>query len=354
MSTNIIEAWNGPGPKDSFLTEVQPVDHGLHPSTSKLAFEHWYFDARLDTGHTVVGFITKRRPEETPWAKPSVELLVYSPDGTKRQVRAHYPKAEASFALDDVNASVGPNTCWVDRSGDLPVQHLYMAEEDVVFDLQFHNELPSWMPGRGETHYNAKESFGWVVAAPRARVTGTVTIGDLTLDAAGIGYADHNWGAGDMKRIIERWHWGRLYLPDYSVIFANVMTQKRFDHHRSQPVMLAKNGDIVLSTGEVELTEGPMVFHANANREYPTWVEISSPGQFNLRLDVERIIDSQDLLDEVPVIRRIKPLIRKLVGRPGYFRYDSRFVLTLWEDGPEGVTEVTRTGNTLHEMVALA
>lgn len=354
MSANIVEAWNGPGPRDAVLTDVQPLAHGLHPSTSKLAFEHWYFDARLDTGHTVVGFITKRRPEETPWAKPSVELLVYSPDGTKRQVRAHYPKTEASFALDDVNASVGPNKCWVDRSGDLPVQHLYMAEEDVVFDLQFHNELPSWMPGKGETHYSPKEHFGWVVAAPRARVTGTVRIGDLTLDAAGIGYADHNWGAGDMKRIIERWHWGRLYLDDYSFIFANVMTQKRFDHHRSQPVMLAKNGEILLSTGEVELTEGPMVFHENANREYPTWLEIDSPGQFTLRLDVERIIDSQDLLDEVPVIRRIKPLIRKLVGRPGYFRYDSRFVLTVWEDGPEGRTAVTRTGNTLHEMVALA
>jgi hypothetical protein len=149
-STTIVEAWNGPGQQDSVITEVQPVDHGLHPSTSKLAFE--YFDARLDTGHTVIGFITKRRPEEAPWAKPSVELLVYSPDGTKRQVRKSYPKTEASFALDDVNASVGPNTCWVDRSGALPVQHLRMVEEDVAFDLAFHNELPSWMPGKGETH----------------------------------------------------------------------------------------------------------------------------------------------------------------------------------------------------------
>jgi hypothetical protein len=69
-----------------------------------------------------------------------------------------------------------------------------------------------------------------------------------------------------------------------------------------------------------------------------------------LRLDVERIIDSQDLLDEVPVIRRIKPVIRKLVGRPGYFRFDSRFVLDVWE----GEEMITRTGHTLHEMVALA
>lgn len=348
----IVEAWNGPGSKDAELTVVQPSDHGLHLSTDKRAFEHWYFDARLDTGHTVVAFLTKRRPEERAGCDPSVELIIYSPDGTKRQVNASYPKAEASFAVDDVDVRIGPNRCWVDRSGELPVQHAHLAEEDVVFDLQFHNELPSWMPGRGETHYGEREHFGWVVAAPRARVTGTVRIGDLVLDASGIGYADHNWGAGDMKRIIQRWHWGRLYVEDYSLLYANVMTQKRFDHHRSQPLMLAKDGEVLLSTGEVVLTEGPMVFHEGANREYPTWLRIEVPGKVDLRLTVERIIDAQDLLDEVPVARSrfVKPLIHRLVGRPGYFRFDSRFELTVVEDG----VAVQRSGHTLHEMVALA
>lgn len=155
-----------------------------------------------------------------------------------------------------------------------------------------------------------------------------------------------------MKRIIDRWHWGRLYVEDYSVLFANVMTQKRFDHHRSQPVMLAHHDRIVLSTGEVELTEGPMVFHEGANREHPTWLRIRVPDRLDLRLDVERIIDAQDLLDEVPVARSrlVKPLVHRLVGRPGYFRFDSRFELTVIEDG----VEVRRSGSTLHEMVALS
>ncbi len=65
-TTDIIEAWNGPGRRDGELTAVEPRHNALHPAASKLAFEHWYFDARLDTGHVVVGFLTKRRPEDLP------------------------------------------------------------------------------------------------------------------------------------------------------------------------------------------------------------------------------------------------------------------------------------------------
>lgn len=356
MSTvTIVDAWNGPGARDAELTVVRPADHGLHTHADaglgRRAFEHWYIDARLDSGHTVVGFLTKRRPEESTRATPSIEIIVYAPDGSKRQVNASFPHDACSFSRDDLAVRIGPNTAHIDRTGERPVLHVHLAAEGVALDLAFHCEIDAWMPGRGETHYGPSDHFGWVVAAPRATVTGTLTLDGTVIDARGIGYSDHNWGSGDMRRIIERWHWGRLYLDDYSMLFANVLTQKRLGHHRSQPVMLARGSEIVLSSGEVEITEGPMVFHPGADREHPRWVQLEVPGHVTLRLDVDRVIDAQDLLAEVPVVRTrmLKPLIRLLVGRPGYFRFDSTFTLTVHE--PDGV--VTRTGRTLHEMVAL-
>ncbi|BBH15731.1 hypothetical protein Back2_00180 [Nocardioides baekrokdamisoli] len=348
MTIAITDAWNGPGNKDGELSLVVPKDHGLHASTSRRAFEHWYFDARLESGHTIVGFLTKRRPEQGANCDPSVELIVYGPDGSKIDARVSFPKDQARFSTDDVDVRIGPNRCWVDRSGPLPVQRVVLAAGELAFDLAFANELPSWMPGKGETYYGARDHFGWVVAAPRARVSGTLTIGGAVLDATGIGYADHNWGVGDMKRIIERWHWGRLYTDEHSLLFANVITQARFDHHQSAPLMLADRDGVLLSTGEVTLTEGPMHFHPGANREHPEWIQLEVPGELTLRLDVERIIDAQDLLDEVPVVRSrvVKPIVHKLVGRPGYFRFDSRFTLSI--AGREPVV-----GHTLHEMVAL-
>ncbi|WP_182347812.1 hypothetical protein [Tomitella gaofuii] len=42
-------------------------------------------------------------------------------------------------------------------------------------------------------------------------------------------------------------------------------------------------------------------------------------------------------------------LANRVLGRPGYFRFRSRYTLTVTDGGREHV----RTGTTLHEMVAL-
>ena len=349
--TDIIEAWNGPGRQDGTLTVVTEKDNALHPSDSKWAFEHWYFDARLDSGHTVVAFLQKRRPEEPPGSKPIVELLVYYPDGTRRQVTQHHPKTDFAASAERCDVRIGASHASSDYSGDLPVHHVYAAEEDLVFDLTFTNETPSWMPGGGQTDFNETDYFGWVVPGPRCAVTGTVTLDGETREVTGRGYHDHNWGVGNMPRIIDRWHWGRLYTDDLSLLFATVKTQKRFDFHESRPLMLARGREIVLSTGEVTLTEGPMLYSDVAHREYPQWIRLTVDGVVDLRLEVQQVIHAHDLLDDVPVARSrfVKPILNRIVGRPGYFRFDSTFELTVTLDG---VTR-TETGRTLHELVAL-
>lgn len=353
MTPTIVEGWNGPGSKDAELTMVTPSHNGWHDSTSKKAFEHWYFDAHLDSGHTVIGFFTKRRPEERANCDPSVEMLVYGPDGSRRQIRKSYPKAQASFSTEQCDVTIGANTALQSTGANgLPMFAIHLAEDGMEFDLEFQNELPSWMPGRGDTFYGEVDHFGWCVGGPRERVTGSITLDGQTSQVTGIGYADHNWGVGDMKRIIDRWHWGRLYLDDFSLIFASVLTQKRMGAHMSRPLMLARDGEIILSTGEVEVSEGPLVFSPAANRSYPTWLRLQVPGRVDLTFTIERIIDQQDLLDEIPIARTklVKPLINKFIGRPGYFRFDSTYELTITLDGET----VTRTGRTLHEMVALS
>jgi hypothetical protein len=348
----IVEAWNGPGHRDDALTVVEPWHNALHPASSKLAFEHWYFDAHLDSGHVVIGFLIKRRPEDLPTARPWVELIVYYPDGTRRQVSKRYPRAAASFSTENCAVRIGANHAHTEYPADgLPVQHLRLAEDGIEFDLRFDNEIPSWMPGKGETRFGRKDSFGWVVGAPRARVSGSITIDGTTMPASGRGYADHNWGVGDMKKIIDRWHWGRLYVEDYSLLYATVLTQQKYGAHEIRPLMLAHHDEIILSTGEVTLTEGPREFHPAANRDYPTWLHLHVPDQLDLHLTVDKVIHAHDLIDDIPIARTrfVKPLVYRLVGHPGYFRFDSTFELEI-------VTElgtVRRTGSTLHEMVAL-
>lgn len=344
----IVESWTGPGRRDAQIQPVGPEGNAAHLDDHKLAFEHWYFDARLSDGHIVVGFIQTR---ELIQRKPGVELHVYRPDGTRLEVIKHYADADATASREQCDVKVGHNWAKAEfPEGRLPVHRLHLSEGDLTFDLTFENEVPTWMPGGGKTTYGDRDYFAWCVAAPRARVTGTVRIGDETIQADGIGYSDHNWGVGDMKRIIDHWYWGRLYTDDLTVIYANVHTSKAYGNHASMPLMVARGSEIVLSTGEVQSTEGTKVFDETANRDYPSTLSLSCD-EVDLTFMVRRIVHANDFLEQLPVVRSrfVKPLVNRLLGRPGYFRFESDFDLTVrLED------EVLKeTGRTMHEMVAL-
>ncbi|GAC56364.1 hypothetical protein GOHSU_05_00030 [Gordonia hirsuta DSM 44140 = NBRC 16056] len=346
------EAWNGPGRKDGILTEVLPEHNALHDRPDRTAFEHWYFDAHLDNGYTVVGFLVKRRPEDPPFARPWVEIIVYRPDGSRRQIAQRYPQRASRFSTVETDVAIGPNWAVVDFSCDLPSYRVHLEEEDVVLDLTFENEVPPWMPGRGETNFGDGGIFGWCVGAPRAKVTGRMQIGSDDQEVSGRGYADHNWGVGDMRKVIDRWHWGRLYTQDYTFLYAIVGTQDRYGNLQIKPAMLAKGDEILLSTGEVDFTEGPTEFNPDAGRTYPTTLSLDSPGQFSLELRVQQVLHAQSLLEDIPVLgsKFMRPVTDRLIGRPGYFRFKSDFTLSVNQD--DGSVD-TVTGSTLHELVAL-
>jgi hypothetical protein len=346
---NIVETWTGPGRQDGVVTPLEPVGNAAHLDDHRHAFEHWYFDAHLDDGHTIVGFLQTR---ELMTHKPGVELHVYAPDGTRREVIRHYPESAVSASRDHCDVRIGDNHAVAEFPDDgLPIHRLHLAEDDLEFDLTFHSEVPGWMPGRGKTTYGNTEYFAWAVGAPRARVSGTVRIGSTTLQAAGRGYHDHNWGVGDMKRIIDHWYWGRLYTEDITLVYAAVLTSPRYQASWATPLLIAHHDKLVLSTGEVEVTPGERVFNPVANRDYPTSLRLRVADQVDLRLDVREIVHAHDLLTDVPVARSslVKPMVNRFLARPGYFRFRSDFSLSARLDGERH----DRAGTTLHEMVAL-
>jgi len=345
-----VETWTGPGKKDELIVPLEPRENAVHPIVHRHYFEHWYFDAKLEDGHVVVGFL---QASELISRKPGVELHVYKPDGEKLSVKKGYAASDVRASRGKCDVAVGRNHCFAEFPGEggLPVHHLHLAEEDMEFDLTFVSELPGWKPGGGETRYGDTEFFAWVVPSPRARVEGKVRFGDSTLEARGTGYHDHNWGIGDMKRIIDHWYWGRVYAEDFTLLYACVMTRKRYGNACSTPLMLAHENVVILSTGEMTLAGGDPVFNEVANRDYPSRVQIEVPGSLTLRLDVREVIDAHDFVEDLPVARNraVKPLINRLVGRPGYFRFNSDFSLHVERGG----RSYDRSGRTLHEMVAL-
>ena len=168
----VIDRWTGAGRTDEEIVPPPPHEDGWHPSAQRGMFEHWYFDARLDDGHVIVGFL---QSSELITKKPGVELHVYKPDGSRIEIRKPYPHAAVKASTAGCEVSVGANRVTTDYPEDgLPIFHLQLDEDGVHFDLDFHAEVPAWQPGMGRTNYGPRDYFAWVVGAPRARVHGTI------------------------------------------------------------------------------------------------------------------------------------------------------------------------------------
>jgi predicted secreted hydrolase len=343
----VDDAWLGPGAKDGVIVPVKPEENGWQNPGSKFYGEWWYFDARLADGHVVVGFI---QASELLTRKPGVELHIYKPSGEKLSSVQKYTASAFRAARDGCDARVGD--CWCKgeypSDGGLPTHRLYIKQDGMEADLTFTSEVPGWKPGQGKSDFGDRGYMSWVVAVPRARVSGTVSFEGRTLEASGIGYHDHNVVTADMRRIISFWYWGRLYTDDYTLLYAYVKTQKRFGGHASKPLMLARGGEVVLSNGEMNLREGMRLWNDTAHRDYPSSLLLTVPGELSLELKVKEVIDAHDLLDDLPqwlMNKVVRAAVNKFIGRPGWFRFNSDFVLR--------VREEELRGTTLHEMVAL-
>lgn len=349
----VVDHWLGPGDKDEEITPLMPQENAIHlqaRSQSRFYGEWWYFDARLEDGHVVVGFL---QASELMSRSPGVELHIYKPDGEKLSVVKRYSWSEVKASEKQCDVWVGQNRCYAEypQGSSLPNHYLSIEEEGFKADLIFKSEVPGWKPGKGLTEYGKRGYFSWVVPAPRAKVSGKICYGGLEVSAKGIGYHDHNVVTADMRRILSHWYWGRIFAGDLTLLYAYVVTGKRFANHVSKPLMLAVRDRVILSSGEMKLREGKMLFDRRANRTYPSWLEIEIPHHVFLRLDVKRIVDASDFLTEMnPLI--MNPAVRWVINRfvrPGWFRFESEYALEVFHEGKRHEEK----GTTLHEMVAL-
>jgi hypothetical protein len=348
-SSRVREGWTGPGRRDGVVSTVTPEDDALHIDLDRKGmYEWWYFDARLKGDYTVVVFFHASNPNPGIAGRSGVELVVLKPNGEKIQRFIEYDRSRFSASREKPDVRVGGNYLKVDYSkGDLPVYEIHVDEGDLEFDLTYTAEVHGWKPGDGYSHFGGMGYFAWVVPFPRARVEGTLRIGNERLEARGVGYHDHNWLNFQFPRIIDRWMWGRIYSETVTVCYAFIQCNKKMDNHIVKVLMAAKNEDIVLSTGEFDFIPTDFEYDARPRHSYPKSLRLSAPGELDVTMNVRRILEAEDLLENFgPFLRLVAKYLLRL--RPGYFRLLSDFEIELATGG-----EATKErGSTLHEIVA--
>jgi hypothetical protein len=347
-TTMVNEGWTGPGRCDANITPLKPEEDGIHTKVgSKGTYEWWYFDAHLDTGHTIVVFFHVANPNPGMGGKPGVEIVLHRPDGTKVQKFIPYDKSKFFAAEDRADVRIGDNYVRFEQlDGQLPRYEIYVNEKDLGCRLTYTSEVNGWKPGSGISHFGNMGYFAWVIPFARARVEGTVTEGDHVLQVKGIGYHDHNWLNFQFPMIIDYWMWGRIYSDHYTLCYAYIQCNKKMDNHAVKVLMLANECNVILSTGDFEFVKKDYEYNARAKYRYPRAISIKVPDKLEANLQVNRVLEAEDMLDNFsPALRFIARNVLRL--KPGYFRLISDFEIKV----TRGQATERETGTTLHEIV---
>jgi len=349
INPNVKEGWTGPGRRDGTILPCKPEEDALHIEVgAKNQFEWWYFDAHLEGGYTLVAFFYAAYPNPgLDLGKIAVELTLLRPDGSKTQKVIKYKKSQFYASRETPHVTIGNNTMKATFSDDgLSVYEIFLEDEDLMFDLTYKAQVKGWQPGTGYSHFEDLGYFAWVVPSPRASVEGHVRDGDKMMTVTGVGYHDHNWLNFSFQSIIEYWMWGRVYSENFTVAYAFIQCNEKVDRHQVKVLLLAKGSEPILSSGDFDFIKEDFEYNPKAKHSFPRKISIKVPSEMDVTLEVERILQAEDMLDNFnPVLRFLAKNVLRI--KPGYFRLLSNFDLDVTFRGQT----YKETGSTLHEIV---
>ena len=237
-------------PEEIGLTDtVQTFEDGLRTIPKSGSYEWWYFDSKYPDGSSVViVFYTKHVTSFAKRFKPFVSLNYINPNG--KELRTELWSDEYSFSKDGCDIRIGD--CYV--RGDLSHYDIYFKNEEAECTLTLDASVPSWRPESGHIYFGKKDYFAWLPSVPEGNMSGTLKMGDESVELCGTGYHDHNFGNKLMILLMNDWYWGRAKIGDYVVVSSYIYANKK-DGYQTVPIfMLAKDGKILTGDAHKHLT----------------------------------------------------------------------------------------------------
>lgn len=329
-------------------------DNVWHPQKNDKSYEWWYFDALSDDGSEGVIIVF-------------LDNFIFSPNYNRAVA------ADSILHLGELSGERFPAVSFTYfRNGRPRYRFLtefpgaaFSADENAseckIGDCSFRFESASYGSGysvsinglmrgsrRIEAHFEwlliesdlARDSFCyyesahcWNLVAPRADVTGRITIFDRnerTQDIRhfrGTGYHDHHMDNRWLVKTIDRWNWGRAHFADATAVFCRYC--EIGDETPGTKLFVVRNGE--LRERAVEYEEQTYA-RDNFGIRYPTRLRLASDDGVRLRVKPIGIVDSSFF----------------------YLRFLSEMTLTLRDGTPRktiGITEYISTRTLNYRLV---
>jgi hypothetical protein len=233
--------------------------------------------------------------------------------------------------------------------GDLSGCRVYIEEDDTFLDLELKNNIPGI-----KSHScfgDESKCMHWVVPQPRGEAKGSFRQGNESWEINGIGYRDHNWLNFPPMDTIEYWDWGRVYDDRFTVIFADIVTTKKYNHDRIKPLLIFDPDRLIYLTSETKKwsldktgnildpvtgAEIPEIHHVKLHDDDPS---------LEIDLKLERVFQRIDPLANYNSL--LQWLIRTFKGKPAVTSYHSTGTGKIGLSGQE----YTLNCSAVHELV---
>jgi hypothetical protein len=312
------------------LTEmVQSWEDGQRASTRRGTFEWWYFDARFDDGTTAV-IVYATKPLISPEAPlmPYLSLTVTRADGTKVVEYAFLPAEQFSASNQVCDVSLGSSWARQTATGKCWTFGLHAQTKSLAADLTFTGLVPPWRPGAGKSFFGDLDHyFAWLPSIPYGTVEGTLAYDGETHPVLGDGYHDHNWGNLSLPSVMDHWVWGRAHVGDYTLIFVEQVTLKKYGSTRLPVFLLAQGDQVLVEDGRYLALQTRAITHHPGGRDYPREVDFTwsrDRDRVGLELRKPELIEAVSLLGSLPPLKRA---LARLFANPYYFRFDTELDL---------------------------
>jgi len=297
---------------DNHMTSIEDItlrDDAFHGRGALPFIEWWYFDAKLNNGYSLVlgvqvlnifarGIVTTR-------------LTLYQQGDV---IMKSYEK----YFLRDFSASADIPSVFVEgdqiilgtynSSNDRFVYNVTLKTPEGAISLQFVGLTKGWKRQQQTGDW-------WAVVLPRANVTGTITRNDVTMNVAGTGYHDHNWGIGPRIALHFGWFWGTCSSSTYTVTWAEIRTTRM----TGVPIMVVNT----LEEGYLEIPSEAIWFSTD-NFSFDHFKRV--PWFFNIETVTEHVFLVIDM--EVIYVDHTE-----MLGFINYWRYHVRCTGTIVVDG---------------------
>ena len=318
------------------LYRCSPSDDGCHPDASPGFFEWWYFDALFDDGSS---FVSSWHVDGID-AGGRMRFAVYAPDGKKTEAAADFDASHTRVSKETCDVKMGDNYA----RGEFPRWEMRFREGDMGCDLTLTNltqGVRTPPDGVGKFSEELGLYMGWVIAQPRAEVTGELILAGKRVPVHGIGYHDHNWGVGiggvgmgNLGALWDFWYWGRLYLPRHTVVYSVGRTAPSLGHLPTRVLVALRGDTLVAQSDQIDFEEKDMITDESNGARYPRdlVIKLHDPAaRGDIRLKLRKLIECSPYE----------------TGGHGYFRFLADCQAALDFDGEKVETSVPA----IHELM---